>query len=360
MTTVLTWVTPSVQKVYVGAEAHRSLNCIVGQDLLRISELFFSTSALDLTSGMAATNAPLNTIALFGATGMLGSAILSVLLEPPIDNYKPTVLVFLRPGKSLDQSLLSLYRQLKTVEIDYSEGGNSLADALRGVDAIVSVLNGPGVAAQYTILEAAIAAGVRRFYPSEYGFHHAYRAPGDPGARIMPLWDEKERFALHLKLHPAVEAGKIEYTFIGAGDLYDQKPEPFWCPWAQDRDSYEVPVVGDGDALADWSCTRDVAKYVVATLSKPALSANVYLNFPSETISQNTMVQLLRRYAKGRQVTVRYFSEHDAHRFVAKPQEAPEVIGTQSNIPVDFYFVVKSIQGSGLFRRSRWECHWEL
>ncbi|PCH39995.1 NAD(P)-binding protein [Wolfiporia cocos MD-104 SS10] len=297
----------------------------------------------------------LKTVALFGATGMLGSAILAALLEPSIGKYKPNVVAFMHPGKSLEESLLARHPQLRMVECDYPKGGPEMVDHLRGVDAVVSVLNGPGVAAQYIILDAAIDAGVKRFYPSEYGFHHAYRAPGDPGARIAPLWDEKERFAIHLKLHPAVETGKIEYIHS-----LEPKPEPFWCPWAQDCETYQVPIVGDGDTVADWSCTNDIARYVVATLSKPHLSANVYLNFPSETISQNAMVELFRKYAKGRKVDVRSFSLDDAHRSVANPDAAPKEIGEQSAIPVNFYFIVKSIQGSGTFRRPRWECHWNL
>ncbi|OBZ68663.1 Phosphomutase-like protein 3 [Grifola frondosa] len=310
-----------------------------------------STPKLDLS--------PLSTVALFGATGMLGSKILAALLNPPIPDYKPTVLVFLRPGKSLDQSLQG-HPQLKTCELDYAKGGSALVECLRGVDAIVSVLNGPGVAAQYSILDAAIEAGVRRIYPSEFGFHQAYRAPGDPGARIMPLWDEKERFAQHLKLHPAVDSGKITYTFIGAGDLWDQKPELFWCPWAQDLDSYSVPIVGDGDALADWSDARDVANYVVASLSKPSLSVNTHLNFPSETFSQNAIVDLMRKYVRGREVHPLIFTAEEAHRYAANADEAPKNIAPNTNIPVDFYFVVKIIQGSGTFRRPRWECHWDL
>lgn len=82
---------------------------------------------------------------------------------------------------------------------------------------------------------------------------------------------------------------------------------------------------------------QDIANYVVASLSRPALSANKHLNFPSETLSQNALVEL-----------------------VAHPEEAPSEIAPNSNIPVDFYFVVKSIQGSGTFRRSRWDCHWDL
>lgn len=119
-------------------------------------------------------------------------------------------------------------------------------------------------------------------------------------------------------------------------------------------------MVGDGDTLADWSHIEDIARYTVATLSKPSLSVNAHLNFPSETISQNAMVDLLRKYAKGREVHVKYFSQEDAHKFAANPEEAPKEIGVNSRIPVDFYFVVKSIQGSGQFRRPRWDCHWDL
>lgn len=309
----------------------------------------------------AVDHRPLKTVAFFGATGMLGSEIFKVLLDTGIPDYQPNVIAILRPGKSLDASLAN-HPRLKVVHLDFSTASEELVGTLRGVDAVVTVLSGGGVETQYPILEAAIKAGVRRFYPSEFGFHQAYRAPGDPGARIMPLWDEKERFSLHLKLHPAVESGKISFTFIGAGDIYNQKPEPFWCPWEQDQDSYEVPIVGDGDAPADWSHTRDLAHYVVGTLSQPAVSANATLNFPSETISQNAMLQLLQKYAgaRGKIVKARRFSEEDAHRFVANEGEAPKEIGKMSAIPVDFYFVVKSIQGSGTFRRSRWECHWDL
>ncbi|KZT09382.1 NAD(P)-binding protein [Laetiporus sulphureus 93-53] len=318
-------------------------------------------SPLRRTHGVSAVNnsQPLNTIALFGARGMLGSVILSALLDSPVQGYHPRITVFLRPGKPLKRNLAD-HPQVLIIELDYFEEGTALAQHLRGVDAIISALSGPGISAQYRILNAAIEAGVRRFYPSEYGFHQAYRAPGDPGGRIMPLWDEKERFAEHLKLHPAVEAGNLEYTFIGVGDLYDQPTEPFWCAWTSDRESYEVPIVGDPNARADWSCTRDVARYVVATLSKPAISANAYLNFPSETLSQHAMVELFRKYARGRKVDVRHFSMDEAHRFIARPQEAPQQIAMNSSFPVDFYFVVKSIQGSGTFRRSRWECHWDL
>ncbi|KZT09365.1 uncharacterized protein LAESUDRAFT_756989 [Laetiporus sulphureus 93-53] len=262
------------------------------------------------------------------------------------------VTVFLCPGKPLKQNLAN-YPQVLIIELEYSKEGTALAQHLRGVDAIVSVASGPGILAQYWILNAATEADVRRVYPSEYGFHQAHRAPGDPGARIIPisleLWDEKERFAEHLKLHPAVEAGNLEYTFIGAGDLYDQIPDrAFLVPWTSDCEFYEVPVVGNRNARADWSCTRDVACYVVVTPIKPAISANAYLNFPSEMLSQHAMVELFRKYARRRKVDVRHFSMDEAHRFIAQPQGAPQQIAMNSSIPVDFYFVQARPQTRGM------------
>ncbi|KAH9920129.1 uncharacterized protein B0H18DRAFT_957183 [Fomitopsis serialis] len=310
---------------------------------------------------MSRATGPLDTVALFGATGMLGSTFLDALLDDVVQGYKPKVLAFMRAGNSLGDRHKH-HARLQVVQCDYPKGGDDLVENLCGVDALVSVLNGGGYAAHYILLDAAIKAGVKRFYPSEYGHHNLYRAPGDAGSRLLPLWDEKERFIMHLKLHPDVLAGKLEYTLVGAGDVWDQPPEPFWCPWDQDVDTYDVPVVGDGDALADWSSRKDIAHYVVATLAKPALSANAVLNFPSETISQNAMVELLRKYAgaKGRKVTVRHFSADDAHRFAADASAAPQEIAKSSAIPVDFYFVVKCLQGSGTFRRTPWECHWDL
>ena len=139
-----------------------------------------------------------------------------------------------------------------------------------------------------------------------------------------------------------------------------QETEPFWCPWEQDQDTYDVPIVGDGDAPADWSHTRDVARYVVATLNQPTLSANATLNFPSETFSQNAIVDLMRKYVHGREVHPLIFTAEEAHRYAANADEAPKDIAPNTNIPVDFYFVVKIIQGSGTFRQPRWECHWDL
>ncbi|KZT71754.1 hypothetical protein DAEQUDRAFT_763593 [Daedalea quercina L-15889] len=90
-----------------------------------------------------AAQGPLNTTALFGATGMLGSAFLEAFLDVVVEGYKPKVLVFMRPGKVLN-TRYEQHAQVQVVPCDYPKGGDDLVEKLRGTDALVSVLSGPG------------------------------------------------------------------------------------------------------------------------------------------------------------------------------------------------------------------------
>ncbi|KAK3052367.1 hypothetical protein LTR09_006577 [Extremus antarcticus] len=60
---------------------------------------------------------------------------------------------------------------IKWKQVDY-EDKTALRDTLRGIDTVLSfiqLLSDPGQKAQKNLIDAAIAAGVRRFSPSEYG-----------------------------------------------------------------------------------------------------------------------------------------------------------------------------------------------
>jgi hypothetical protein len=64
---------------------------------------------------------------------------------------------------------------------------------------VVSALNGPALKAQATIQDAAADAGVKRFYPSEFGFHQIYRKPNDPMGYIHPAWNLKAQCVCFLR-----------------------------------------------------------------------------------------------------------------------------------------------------------------
>lgn len=70
---------------------------------------------------------------------------------------------------------------IKTV--DYSSL-DALKEAFTGQDAVVSVVGAPGLGAQKLAVDAALAVGVRRFIPSEFGVN-TRRVRDQPMGKIL-------------------------------------------------------------------------------------------------------------------------------------------------------------------------------
>ena len=303
----------------------------------------------------------LSKIALFGANGQIGSAILSALLQNPKRTF--TTHAFIPPNASPPSVPSSDNLTFHTVDLFSDTIAKDLTALFQThkIDTVISALNGPVLSSQYTILESAASAGVKRFYPSEYGFHQIYRKPNDPQGYIHPLWDEKARFVEHLVLHEAIEEGKMSYTIIGCGDFYNQDREPVWCPWTQypeqvGDEGYVLHVIGSPDAKADFSHIDDFAQFLVATLTNEERSENKTLNFKSDTISQREIAQLMEKYTS-RKVRLEIMEQDIMHKVLADKENAPDDVKERSVFPVDFWFLVKGMQGAGKFRRPRGEVH---
>jgi N-acetyl-gamma-glutamylphosphate reductase len=123
------------------------------------------------------------TVALFGANGQIGSTILRALLNCRKQTFH--IIQFIPPGaQSRSQPADNL--ETKNIDLD-AVSRQELASALKGVDVVVSAVNGKALESQGLIQDAAADAGVKRFYPSEYGFHQIYRKPGDPRGYLHPV-----------------------------------------------------------------------------------------------------------------------------------------------------------------------------
>lgn len=101
----------------------------------------------------------IKTVAVAGASGNLGPAILNALLAA--GTFDVTVLT--RQG-----SQAKFPSGVKVVTVDYSSL-ESLTNAFHGQDAVVSTLASMALSTQTLMVDAAIAAGVKRFIPSEFG-----------------------------------------------------------------------------------------------------------------------------------------------------------------------------------------------
>ncbi|MBS1302690.1 NmrA family NAD(P)-binding protein [Loktanella sp. SALINAS62] len=116
-----------------------------------------------------------NTVILAGATGDLGERIGRALLRKGA-----TVRAVVRPGTLQDK-----IRHLKTLGFTLAESGYdvpSLTACFDGATCVVSALNGLDdviIGQQGALLDAAVAAGVPRFIPSDFSLDYTRTRPGE-------------------------------------------------------------------------------------------------------------------------------------------------------------------------------------
>ncbi|RHZ70731.1 hypothetical protein CDV55_107551 [Aspergillus turcosus] len=108
-----------------------------------------------------ATNAYKNII-LIGCGGSLGSVLLKSLLSEP--TFHVTVLT-----RESSKARISIPSTASVVTIDDSYPLEDLIKACKGQDVVVNAITSFSVAEQYKFIDAAIAAGVECYVPSEYG-----------------------------------------------------------------------------------------------------------------------------------------------------------------------------------------------
>lgn len=90
----------------------------------------------------------------------------------------------------------------------------ALVKALQGQDVLISAVGPEAKDAEYKLVEAAIEAGVRRFFPTEYGLDNS-----DPkNAAVSPIFGIKYDMQQHLK---AKESEGLTWTSVGTGMWVD-------------------------------------------------------------------------------------------------------------------------------------------
>ena len=116
------------------------------------------------------------TVALAGSTGDLGGRVLAALVGRGV-----TVRALLRPDTSATVKDAVRARGAVPLPVDFADEAALIA-TLDGVECVVSVLNGlePVILdLQGRLLDAAVAAGVPRFIPSDFSLDFTGTRPGD-------------------------------------------------------------------------------------------------------------------------------------------------------------------------------------
>jgi len=186
-------------------------------------------------------------VVVVGATGNLGHRIVSALRTRGAD-----VRALVRTNTSADK--LSKLEQTgsKIVQVDLSNKSD-LTQALKGASCVVSTIQGLRdviVDLQSTVLDAAVAAGVPRFIPSDYACDFTKLPPG-----------QNRNLDLHRAFRARLEASPIAGTSIlcGAfGELLIHRPAFI------DFAAKSVNYWGNADQVLEFTTMDDTAAFTAA------------------------------------------------------------------------------------------------
>ncbi|KAF4625962.1 hypothetical protein G7Y89_g12200 [Cudoniella acicularis] len=217
-------------------------------------------------------------VAVVGASGALGKPILQEL----INSGKFNLTVVTREG-----SKSTFPSSVKVVPVDYTSV-ESVAAAFKGQDAVVSTVGTEGLAGQTVLVDAAVAAGVKRFLPSEFGSNLAI-----PKTAALPIFGYKVAVEKYLEAAVAKHPS-LTYTYVINGGFLNWGLENgFLFAWQEGK-----PKIYDGgDQLFSATTLETVGKAVVGVLSHPEETKNRFVYVQDIAISQNKLLELAKKIA---------------------------------------------------------------
>ncbi|KAH6618675.1 isoflavone reductase family protein [Boeremia exigua] len=208
-------------------------------------------------------------VVIVGAGGNLGPSILKAFLESSF-----TTSVLSREGS--DSTFPS---GVKVLRADY-DSVDSLKQALQGQDAVVSLVGGNALGAQNKLIDAAIAAGVKRFLPSEYGSN----TPDPKVLAAVPVFAGKIGTVDYLKSKENV----ISWSSVITGAFFDWGLKASFLGF--DAQSKTATIVDGGDVTFSATNLKFVGEAVVKVLENAEATKNQYIYVSGFQVSQNEIL----------------------------------------------------------------------
>ncbi|PVH69525.1 isoflavone reductase family protein-like protein CipA [Cadophora sp. DSE1049] len=223
-------------------------------------------------------------VAVVGAAGALGAPVLKAI----INSGKFNVTVISRAA-----SKSTFPSSVNVIKADYASV-ESLTFALKGQDAVVSTVGMEGLQGQSVLIDASIAAGVKRILPSEFGSDLS-----NSKAAAMPVYGYK--VATRKYLEDKIRAGAdITYTYV---------VNSAWLDWSLDvgflldLKSAEPKLFNGGEFEFSTTTLASVGQAVVGVLSHPEETKNRSVYVQDMAISQKKLLDLARKVAPERKWT---------------------------------------------------------
>ncbi|OUC16176.1 MAG: hypothetical protein B0A82_03230 [Alkalinema sp. CACIAM 70d] len=221
-------------------------------------------------------------VLLVGATGMVGYEVGKALACKDNLAVKALVREHTSSNPHSQEKLLQLQKlgvQLVTGDLQAPE---SLVSACQGVETVVSVVNGDAdavVNGQMNLIQAAEAAGVKRFIPSDFSVDYRKLDWGD-------------HYSLNFRkaIYQALQGNrKLSHTLILNGILTEVLFSPFGVVFDLHRGLFKY--WGDGNTAFDTTTVHDVAAYTAEAVLDEDLS-NTALEVAGDTVTMKELKTL--------------------------------------------------------------------
>jgi len=179
------------------------------------------------------------------------------------------------------------------VTVDY-ESPQSLKDALRGIDAVISTLGKmSGLECQFRLIDAAVAAGVKRFIPSEFGADLQ-----NPKTRAFLTYRTKVQVEEHLE--KLAREANLTYTYVYNSLLFD---DGLALGVFGDFTTRTVNLYDGGETAFSTTRIATVARAVVAVLRNFEATKNRAVRIRDLSITPRELLHTLQRLDAGHRWT---------------------------------------------------------
>ena len=213
------------------------------------------------------------TVLVAGATGMLGSKIVSALLDKDNIDVRAMVRSLNDNSDENRQKIEAMKAKGAAIVKGDLMKPETLLPLCAGVDVVVSAVgnNEVTVPGQKHLIDAAKQQGVKRFIPSDYSADYRKLDYGD-----------NDNFDKRKEVLEYLQQSGLEYTLVLNGAFMDNVGTPYMPQFDLEHQTFQY--WGDGDTPLDFTTTDDTAKYVAEAVSDPEL-ANTALEVAGDVLT---------------------------------------------------------------------------
>ena len=225
------------------------------------------------------TTMTIKNVAIIGANGTLGPAVLAALNKAA--HFTVTVI-----SRKASKSKYATDQIVKYVSDDPTP--DELVEVLQGQDALVATFMGTNDVYQTKLADACVVAGVKRFIPADFG---SCDSSSKLALDLMPLYKAKTRVREHLQ--GLAKEGKLSWTAIVCGHFFDYGLKTDLL--SVELKEKKMTVFGDGKYRWSSSTLDRVGLSVVRCLEREEETRNRMVYVQSFCVSQNELKKALER-----------------------------------------------------------------